>query len=155
MKYGYIIVVYTLYTGVSVMHKQWKEGCLEKSVGVYMLHIYTCQVSRFKASNHTLMRIPFILTPTQKSNGGRTFNCGWSRRPNKLGRVAAGTKFDSKWCSEYPVKLSAKLFMCVFYSRELSRVYQGEADIKRHKLTKTQKNKSSSLQQPLFHKMIF
>jgi hypothetical protein len=42
------------------------------------------------------MRIPFILTPTQKSN--------------------------------------------VFYSRELSRVYQGEADIKRNKLTKTYKD---------------
>jgi hypothetical protein len=34
----------------------------------------------------------------------------------------------------------------------LSRVYQGEADIKRNKLTKTHKDKSSSLQQPLFHK---
>jgi hypothetical protein len=85
------------FTGYSLHHFEsnfvpaatWKEGCLDQSVGVYMLHIYTCQVSRFKASNHTLMRIPFIPTPTQKSNGGRTFNCGWSRqpckkRPNKL-----------------------------------------------------------------------
>ena len=47
-------------------------------------------------------------------------------------------------------------FLDVFFSQEFSCAHQDEADIKWHILTKTPKDKFSSLrQQPLFHKTMF
>jgi hypothetical protein len=38
--------------------------------------------------------------------------------------VGDKSKFDSKWCSKYPVKTQPNFF-CVFFSREFSCTHQG------------------------------
>ena len=52
-------------------------------------------------------------------------------QPKKLGGAAAyNTKFDSKWCSKYPVKASSYQTYVVC-SLEFSYAHHGEADRKR------------------------
>jgi hypothetical protein len=62
-------------------------------------------------------------------------------------KLSYNIKFDSKWCIKYPLKASSSQtnFLCVVCSWEFSCVHQGEADVKRHILTKTHKDKASSL----------
>ena len=78
------------------------------------------------------------------------------------GATAYNTTYDSKWCSKYQVKAwsSQTNFSCVVCFREFSCAHQGEADVKRHILTTTHKDKASSLRKQqnkfltLFHKAI-
>jgi hypothetical protein len=107
----------------------------------------TCQVSRFqresrfKASNHALTLTP-IITLTQNSTNLKIL-------------VKIIKLHKQNWFAQYGInqwRLQTLKLLCVVCSREFSCAHQGEADIKRHILTKTHKDKSSSLLLTMFCK---